>query len=194
MISVEGPSERKFVEQVLMPHLLDFKVQVANPQDMKGNISVDRVSNRLNILIHHYDYVTTLYDFYGFEQKSAGETKKSLELKIKNRITCKQQHKIIPYIQMYEFEALLFSDSQIMAQVLGIKESWANNILKQFKNNPEAINNSKETAPSKRIEKQYSYRKTTNAPNILSQIRLSKIRKKCTGFNTWINKLEDLDN
>jgi hypothetical protein len=29
---------------------------------MKGNISIDRVSGKLNRLIHNYDFVTTLYD------------------------------------------------------------------------------------------------------------------------------------
>jgi hypothetical protein len=44
---------------------------------MKGNISIDRVSGKLNRLIHNYDFVTTLYDFYGFKGLSDNETKKS---------------------------------------------------------------------------------------------------------------------
>jgi hypothetical protein len=48
--------------------------------------------------------VTTLYDFYGFKKLSDNETKKTLEKKIKNGIKQGQQHKIIPYVQMYEFE------------------------------------------------------------------------------------------
>jgi hypothetical protein len=78
--------------------------------NMKGNISIDRVSGKLNRLIHNFDFVTTLYDFYGFKRLSDNETKKTLEDKIKNGIKQGQQRKIIPYVQMYEFEALLFSD------------------------------------------------------------------------------------
>jgi hypothetical protein len=37
---------------------------------MKGNISIDRVSGKLNRLIHNFDFVTTLYDFYGFKRLS----------------------------------------------------------------------------------------------------------------------------
>jgi hypothetical protein len=37
------------------------------------------------------------------------------------RIKQGQQHKIIPYVQMYEFEALLFSDSVKMASGLKTK-------------------------------------------------------------------------
>jgi hypothetical protein len=53
---------------------------------MKGNISIDRVSGKLNRLIHNFDFVTTLYDFYGFKGLSDNETKKTLEEKIKNGI------------------------------------------------------------------------------------------------------------
>jgi hypothetical protein len=50
-------------------------------------------------LIHNFDFVTTLYDFYGFKGLSDNETKKTLEEKIKNGIKQGQQHKIIPYVQ-----------------------------------------------------------------------------------------------
>jgi hypothetical protein len=85
---------------------------VGKPQDMRGNISIDRVSRKLNSLVDNYDFVTTLYDFYGFGKRGLenDETKETLEKKIKESIKSNQQHKIIPYIQMYEFEALLFSD------------------------------------------------------------------------------------
>lgn len=190
LISVEGKSERKFVEQTLVLHLSNFGVFV-QIHDMKGKISVDRVREKLNRLIHHYDFVTTLYDFYGFKRLEANETKKTLEKKRKKSIKSKQQNKIIPYIQMYEFEALLFSDAKIMANNLNISQSWIDNILNKF-NDLEGINNSKETAPSKRIEKNATYIKTQHAPKILQEIGLPKIRKKCQGFNEWITQLEKL--
>jgi hypothetical protein len=42
--------------------------------------------------------------------------------------------------------------------------------------------NSKETAPSKRIENNATYIKTQHAPIILQEIGLPKIREKCRGF------------
>ncbi|MGV8948978.1 MAG: DUF4276 family protein [Candidatus Paracaedibacter sp.] len=57
-------------------------------------------------------------------------------------------------------------------------------------NNPEAINDSRETAPSKRLEKHTTYRKTTYGPNIAKEIGLSEIRQKCAGFDTWISMIE----
>jgi hypothetical protein len=96
-------------------------------------------------------FVTTLYDFYGFKGLSDNETKKTLEEKIKNGVKQGQQHKIIPYVQMYEFEALLFSDSVKMASGLKTNQDWINEVINDF-SDLETINNSKETAPSKRID------------------------------------------
>jgi len=191
-ISVEGKSERMFVEDVLMPHLLNYQVD-AKVQDMKGNIGLDRIASKLNRLIHNYDCVTTLYDFYGFRKRGLdnGETKDTLEQKIKDKIKISQQNKIIPYIQMYEFEALLFSDAEKMANELNTNQKWINKTLSEF-NNIETINNSKETAPSKRIANECCYIKTTHAPKILQEIGLPKIREKCQGFNAWLTQLEKL--
>jgi hypothetical protein len=146
LISVEGHSEYKFVNEVVIPHLAGFDV-FAESHNMKGKISIDRVGRKLNGLIHNYDFVTTLYDFYGFKGLSDNETKQSLEDKIKNKIKKAQRDKIIPYIQMYEFEALLFSDNEKMAKGLNTNKNWIDNVLNEFKD-IETINNSKETAPS----------------------------------------------
>jgi hypothetical protein len=43
---------------------------------------------------------------------------------LQNGIKQGQQHKIIPYVQMYEFEALLFSDSVKMASGLKTNQGW----------------------------------------------------------------------
>jgi hypothetical protein len=95
---------------------------------------------------------------------------------------------------MYEFEGLLFSSPEAIASVLQDKSlnSWATGILADFNNNPEKVNDSYETAPSKRLEKYTNYRKTTHGPNIAEQIGLAKIRDMCSGFDDWLTKLERL--
>jgi len=70
-------------------------------------------------------------------------------------------------------------------------ELWAKNILDQFNGNPELINDSPETAPSKRLAVT-PYRKTTHGPNIVKEIGLENIRNKCQGFDNWIGLLEEL--
>jgi len=137
--------------------------------------------------------VTTFYDFYGFKNKQVGETKKSLEARILESMSEKLREKCIPYVQMYEFEGLLFSSPSIIASVLqrdNIKP-WAEDILHRFKGNPKLINDSPQTAPSKRLV-ETPYRKTTHGPNIAKEIEIDALREKCTGFDDWLNKLEAL--
>lgn len=193
LISVEGKSEFKFVENVLTPHFASKDIFI-KPQNMGGNISLDRIGARLNKLINNYDFATTLYDFYGFKKRGLdeSETRESLEEKIRNKIKESQRHKIIPYIQMYEFEALLFSDAEKMANGLNTHQNWIDDILSEF-SDLEKINNSKDNAPSKRIGRECLYLKTTHAPDILQAIGLTKIREKCVGFNDWITQLEALN-
>ena len=91
-------------------------------------------------------------------------------------------------------EGLLFSSPEAIAMVLQDESLsvWANDILKSFNNNPEKVNDSVETAPSKRLEKSTNYRKTTHGPNIAEQIGLAKMRDMCSGFDDWLTKLERL--
>jgi len=192
-ISVEGTTEERFVELVLAP-FFETKNIYLQPISMHGNMSVDRVKSEVEKLIYNFDYVTTLYDFYGFKKLNESETKLSLEQRICNAVKEEVRDKLIPYIQMYEYEGLLFSSPEIIASVLQDPALlvWANNILNEFNNDPEQINNSKETAPSKRLEGSTEYRKTTHGPNIAKQIGLDKLREMCAGFNEWLLKLEGL--
>ncbi len=191
LISVEGHSEYKFTNEVIVPHLAEHHGVFAETQNMRGSISIDKIRQKLNSLIHNHDFTTTLYDFYGFKRASGDETKQTLEEKIKQSIKKDQRNKIIPYIQMYEFEALLFSDNEKMAAGLGTQKDWIDAVLSEF-DDIETINNSKETAPSKRIGKHAQYIKTQHAPLILKQIGLANIRSKCQGFDTWLTQLENL--
>ena len=151
----------------MVPYLSQKQIYVT-PVSINGNVSVDRIKHELRNLAYNFDYVSTFYDFYGFKGKVAGETKISLESRIKGSIKEEIRGRLIPYIQMYEFEGLLFSSPEAIAMVLQDESLnvWANDILKSFNNNPEKVNDSVETAPSKRLEKSTNYRKTTHGPNI----------------------------
>jgi len=71
--------------------------------------------------------------------------------------------------------------------------SWAEFILNQFNNNPESINDSVETASSKRFKTEFpSYRKTTHGSDIAKTIGLKLLREKCCHFDNWLTKLESL--
>ncbi len=192
-ISVEGTTEVRFVEKLLLTYLSEKGIGVF-AVSINGNVSIDRVKHELKQLLKSFDYVSTLYDFYGFKGKAQGETKTSLESKISESIEPKLRAKLIPYIQMYEFDGLLFSFPEAIAKELQDDNlnAWASGILAAFNQNPEKINDSTETAPSKRLEKHTDYRKTTHGPNIAKHIGLAKIRGMCSGFDAWLTKLEQL--
>ncbi len=193
VISVEGPTEERFVKAVLAPYLL-AKGLFIQPVSMGGNVSVDRIKHEIGKLIHSFDYVTTLYDFYGFKKKAADETKESLQNKISAGLSPQLRGKLIPYIQMYEFEALLFTSPEAIGLVFNRDDlaDWAQAILNQFNGNPEAVNDSVQTAPSKRFERHTPYRKTIHGPDIARAIGIDKIRQSCAGFDGWLTRLEAL--
>lgn len=196
-ISVEGTTEERFVEMVLSPHLAQKQIYIT-PISMGGDVKLDRVKSELKKIANSFDYVTTFYDFYGFKGKLEDDTKASLEKKIFEHSHKSIQAKLIPYVQMYEFEGLLFSCPTAMHDQLNQQNSepsvevWASNVLSQFGSDPEKINDSPQTAPSKRLEANTNYRKTTHGPNIAKQIGISKLREKCVGFDKWLNNLEQL--
>jgi len=108
--------------------------------------------------------------------------------------------RFIPYIQLHEFEALLFSDPGAFACYYDQSDRQIR-ALTQLRNgfdNPELIDDGEQTAPSKRIREHFSdFRsrvKRTAGPIIAAEIGLGTIRAKCPHFNDWLTKLERLAN
>ncbi|MCP4265967.1 MAG: DUF4276 family protein [Candidatus Brocadiaceae bacterium] len=197
-ISVEGPTEERFVKMVMVPYLLKRSIY-ADPIKLGsrgGDVYLPRIKRELTQLAKSFDKVTTLYDFYGFRGKAGGENKASLEDKIMDCIAAPLREKIIPYVQMYEFEGILFSSPEAMENNIyqtGLAD-WANEVLQRFGGDPEKINDSPQTAPSKRLLNETNYIKTIHGPKIAKEIGLTVLREKCTGFGEWLNKLEVMGN
>ena len=101
--------------------------------------------------------------------------------------------RFIPYVQMHEFEALLFSDPKLLADGLDLaNDSETRRIKDQFQS-PEEIDDSKQTAPSKRIiALNPGYSKVTDGILISQRIGLNEMRAQCSHFNEWLGKLEAL--
>jgi hypothetical protein len=192
-ISVEGVTEEHFVKRLLEPYFSERGIYLT-PVNLGGNVSVDRVKGELERLLYSFDYVTTYFDFYGFKRKVEGETKESLEARIASSVKEDLRERLIPYVQMYEFEGLLFSAPDIMAAVLHEDKlrQWAISVLADFGNDPEKINDSPMTSPSKRLLAEARYLKTTHGPDILAQAGLELLRERCRGFHHWLMRLETL--
>jgi len=102
--------------------------------------------------------------------------------------------RFVPYVVMHEFEGLLFSDCQAFANGVGKSQLAASfqAIRNQF-TTPEEINDSPETAPSKRIEGLIpGYQKPLYGNLAALEIGLDKIKNACPHFQDWLTRLENL--
>lgn len=213
---VEGKTESIFIKKILAPYFAQKSIfmtptQVSKKGQRGGDVTFERVINDIvSSLKQRPDtYVTTIVDYYGIkqwpgvDQVSKGAT--PLEIaNIVNEATKKQvlssfskqraECRFIPYIGVHEFEALLFSDSSVLAKQLSIKESTVKAVLKKFET-PEAINNSPETSPSKRLDawsKGQKFPKTTLGISTAKAIGIETMRENCSVFNNWLTTIESI--
>lgn len=114
----------------------------------------------------------------------------ALHKAVEDKLGAEVASRFIPYIQMYEFEALLFSDPELMEDKLKAKGFVA---IRESFDSPEHINNSPQTAPSKRILKLHpTYNKVLNGSILAQNITLDIIRKECLLFDAWLSKINNL--
>lgn len=212
----EGQTEELFVNEILKPYFLAFNIYlypslIGIPGHKGGNVKFDRlykdVKNRLTG--DTTAFCTTFFDFYGLNQDFPGK-QHALSLtnisdkadSIQNEMTAEllaiigqnPMRRFIPFVQMYEFEALLFSDPTLMAEGFcqTLLASDFAEIVAEF-DTPEHINNSVVTAPSKRIEQLIpGYEKPTLGGLAALEVGLTNMRARCALFNDWLNRLEQL--
>ena len=103
----------------------------------------------------------------------------------------------IPYVQMHEFETLLFADvSALISAICETDQPAVTAALRMIltaAGSPEAINDGDLTAPSKRITQLLpNYKKTLHGPTIAGRIGLTQLRESCPHFGDWLTKLESL--
>lgn len=103
-----------------------------------------------------------------------------------------QSARFIPYVVMHEFEALLFSDCNAFAIGVGrIELAGAFQKIRNHFPSPEEINDSPQTAPSKRVEALLSgYQKPFLGILAALEIGLPRMRAECPRFAGWLKKLE----
>ena len=205
-VSVEGPTEEEFVKTVLADHLRGHGVEPipiligrARGGSGGGNVSVGRLVKEMRDLYWSFDAVTSLVDFYGFRGRGDRETADGLEKRLDEALHQEvvrewDPRRMIPYIQQYEFESLLFSDVDTFAvfdvsnEV--VRRLWL--IRSEFPN-PEDINDNWDTVPSRRIKRAMpEYSKVVHGPLIAGETGLDAIRRECRRFNAWMERLETL--
>jgi len=206
-ISVEGQTEEAFFKKNIVPYLLQYAIYtdiiiVTTSKDRCGRknrggcININRIKNEVQKLLNSYDYVTTFYDFYGFSNRltdDVGELESMIYALFNTQ-------KFVPYIQRYEFETLLFSNPEYFTKYFSndVVEKEIKRIISHYQD-IELINDSIETAPSKRIAKLFEledeiYDKVLYGEGIATDIGLNKIRQEAKRFDAWIDKIVSLKN
>lgn len=207
-VSVEGQTEEEFVKRVLAGHLRTRRVEStpillgrARGRSGGGNVSSDRLVSEMAWLLHSFDAVTSLVDFYGFRGKgdgSADDLEAHLRREIAERIGAdRDQRLVVPYLQRHEFEGLLFSNVEVFERQVGFPSGCGGELqaVRERFATPEDIDDHPRTAPSKRIAKVIPrYRKPLHGPLLAEEIGLDRIRAECPRFHAWVMRLESLEN
>jgi hypothetical protein len=157
-------------------------------------------------------WFTTMFDLYGLPADFPGAAQSkgivdpyqriaAIEKAFKDDVCAGDDRlwRFIPYLQLHEFEALLFSDPRQMEwefieahQQRGIQSLVD---LAESLKNPEVIDDGPETAPSKRIIRyipEYKGRKSSAGPLVANKIGIELIRQRCGHFDAWLKVLEGL--
>ncbi len=204
----EGQTEAKFVNRVLKPYLMSkniFAVIPITPETSPGHNGGDMTFYRykkkaLDLLKNKKNaIVTSMIDFYKLRRDfpSYRDSKKIddkyrqvefLEAEISKEI---DNERFIPYIQLHEFEGILFSDLKGFNAInIEQKELVKIKDIVDENPNPELINDGEHTAPSKRLLRIIrKYDKVLYGTMIAESIGIETIIKKCLHFREWINKL-----
>lgn len=221
-IIVEGQSEEKFVNEVLSPYFSQKSIflkaePVITGQSSKGKLckgggnNYKLYKNHLEKRIKQFAkannyYFSTMIDFYAIPNDFPNhDTCQLIQDKYKQIEYLEESFKkdigvqnFIPYIQLHEFESLLLHDIQKIAdEFFDISVN-----VKKFQeeigkyDNLELVNSSKESAPSKRIDKytngQYCSRKVTSSFNILKDIDVDSLRRMYQHFDKWLTQIENI--
>lgn len=216
-IICEGQTEETFVKELLSPHFLSMEIYlspslIGKPGHKGGAVKFDRLSLDLRnrLLGDTTAYCSTFFDFYALPVDFPGKQVAGMCVAIKDKsaaicdhLTKSLQDKLrdsnvmrrfIPYVQMYEFEALLFSDCNGFAKGIDRFHLAANfQSIRDSFGSPEEINDSINTAPSRRVLELVSqYEKPVLGTLAALEIGLKTMRSECKLFDTWLKKLEAL--
>lgn len=215
-VIVEGQTEETFVKGTLAQALWPRKIYVTPiilgvPGHKGGRTNYARVRKDLlrQLKQDRNAYCSTMIDFYGLGEgfpheplspDAPGiERVEHIESAIKWDICSgipdlRPDLRLISYLSLHEYEALLFSDPQVLAQA--VERPALASRFRQIRDGfptPEDINDGPDTSPSKRIAAVYpAYRKVIDGELAAGKIGIDKMRIECPHFNAWLKCLEQL--
>jgi hypothetical protein len=215
-VIVEGQTEESFVSSVLGPVLWPRQVYLTPiilgvPGHKGGNPSYARVKKDILLQLKQdrTAYCSTMLDFYrlggGFPGTPLPPNSTSIEkvCRIEEAVRAdivgevpelRPDVRFLPYLQLHEYEGLLFSDPEAFAS--GIRQHHLARTFADIRARfatPEDIDEGLTTAPSKRVLAAYpSYRKVLDGTLAAQSVGVETMRRECPHFRRWIERLEAL--
>lgn len=216
-VVVEGQTEESFVSELLAPVLWPRQVflnpiLLGSPGHKGGNTNYARVKKDIatQLKADRTSYCTTMLDLYGLGSGFPGtpvpanlgniDKVTRIEQAVKADIIAevgdglRADLRLIPYLQLHEYEGLLFSDPQAFASGIG-----QGHLAQHFRTirgafaTPEDINDNPNTAPSKRVYGAYrGYRKVVDGVLAARSVGIDRMRQECPHFRAWLESLEAL--
>ena len=212
-VIVEGATEESFIKDVLAPIFHPQSIYVTPillgvPGHKGGHVNWARAKKDILLQLKQdrRAYCTTMFDFYGLgsgfpgpppiEKQGSLDRAKGIEQSALQQIAEQApdldvERRFAFYLQLHEYEGLLFSDPDALAIALG-QEGNAER-LKRIRNDfptPEDINDSTSTAPSKRISALYpAYRKVIDGTLAAQRVGLPAMLRECPHFREWVHWL-----
>lgn len=211
IIVVEGQTEQEFVNSLLAPYLRGFGILNATPVLIRtsrsghgGMINYQHFANTVKMQLRSSktDFVVTSFiDFFRLPNtmpeydKSMSESDdvrrvEALEAAMNKDIS---DGRFFSYVQLHEFEALLFSDNR------GFESYFPEKVFRQTLDiiaryeNPEDINSSPEGAPSKRLLRiTPEYNKVLEGNLVALEIGFETILNKCPRFAAWVHRIVEM--
>ena len=215
-VIVEGQTEERFVSGPLASSLAAHGVFVTPtlvgvPGHRGGNVNYARVKNDIVTALKqdHGVYCTTLLDLYRLgdsfptlmpDRKLVGQERVvDVEMALHREVSreipnLRPELRFIPYVQIYEFEGLLFSNPAALAEAM-FREDLAEK-LEQIRAEfatPEDINDGPKTAPSKRLlNLEPRYEKVISGTLAAENMGVQTICAHCPRFRSWYERLAAL--
>ncbi|MCP4695542.1 MAG: DUF4276 family protein [Gammaproteobacteria bacterium] len=214
LIFAEGQTEEKFIREIVASALIARNVFITatTPGRKRSQGGVRPWAGIRKELLRYLKedtarYVTTMFDYYGMPTDWPGRDVAGHQAHSQKAVTVENamledisgamgnafdQQRFIPYVQMHEFEALLFSAPDILGKAASERNITHDlqAIADSFRT-PEEIDDTPHSAPSKRILRlSRQYQKVLHGSIAAQRIGLPLMRQKCPHFGEWQMRLE----
>jgi hypothetical protein len=218
-VFVEGSSEEQFFDAVIKPYVMDVNPRIELMWSMSvggvGKLESQKYTKLRRIIepqicTDNSAIYTTMFDYYAFPKDSIpnftfthypNSYNMVVEREMAFRSAILSESKLAsfrdriefhPHLMFHEYETLMYCN---LDQLVLLRDSTDAKIRKLKSDtmgfeNIEFINDSPQTAPSKRIIEvipSYEFQKTSNALSVMKAIGLEDMLDKCQHFKRWID-------